>query len=183
MICRIVWTPQVPHNEGCTILYIKGCFMEINDFVISVDKAWSRERPESPQSETFERRLCAPCPFPLLQSVYSDLAALDRARDRDVGCVGPPLQCVAFSYGATSVAPTNASSCFKSRKWSLNEHNLAMGPDWIRNQEWLCWRGPAAIYWSASPSSLLLCRCSHCPATPSDTSHAKHRSHTKKYDL
>jgi hypothetical protein len=26
--------------------------------------------------------------------------------------------------------------------------NLAICPNWGRNQEWLCWRGPAVIYWT-----------------------------------
>jgi hypothetical protein len=40
--------------------------------------------------------------------------------------------------------PFEEETPFQKRK-SLGKKNMVMGPDGTRNQELLCWRGPAAI--------------------------------------
>jgi hypothetical protein len=60
------------------------------------------------------------------------------------------------NYGATNVAPirkdkrllsSKSRPNFQTYKLSWNEKNVVMCPDGARKQE-LCWRGPAAIYWT-----------------------------------
>jgi hypothetical protein len=61
-----------------------------------------------------------------------------------------------LNYSATNVAPTQKDKSLLSRRreYLISKHinglesnkSLFMGPNKARNQEWLCWRGPAAIY-------------------------------------
>jgi hypothetical protein len=74
-----------------------------------------------------------------------------------------------LKYGATNVEPTQKDQPllsskrrpnFHTHKCCWKEQNLVTGPDGARNQERLCWRGPAAIYCNA-----MLCLPSRCLAT------------------
>jgi hypothetical protein len=44
---------------------------------------------------------------------------------------------------------------FKNTYKSGKNKNMVMAPDGARNQERLCWRGPAAIYWTGLSGRLL----------------------------
>jgi hypothetical protein len=57
-------------------------------------------------------------------------------------------------------------SCTNPR--ATRQYNMVMGPDATQNQEWLCWRGPAAIYPTDRPRWVI------CEIWGSHSAHHEH---------
>jgi hypothetical protein len=69
-----------------------------------------------------------------------------------------------LNHGATNVAHSQTNQTLLSSEMgphlqtherSLNGQNFVIGTDGVRNQERLCWRGPAAIYMTLTLYRLL----------------------------